>query len=54
MPLSGVLGLPPYNAAHDPDLGSDVGWTPTLHTGIDPAEAVRLSVSQRAGAGRVR
>ncbi|MGV9328155.1 pectate lyase family protein [Streptosporangium sandarakinum] len=43
-----------YNAAHDPDLDSDAGWSPTLHTGIDPAESVRLSVSQRAGAGRVR
>ncbi|GLW08501.1 pectate lyase [Microtetraspora sp. NBRC 13810] len=42
-----------YNAAHDPDLGSDAGWTPVLHTGVDPAESVRLSVSQRAGAGRL-
>ncbi|MFD8526983.1 hypothetical protein ACFV0L_06185 [Streptosporangium canum] len=43
-----------HNAANDPDLGADAGWTPTLHTGIDPAESVRLSVSRHAGAGHAR
>ncbi|GAA2892211.1 pectate lyase [Streptosporangium fragile] len=43
-----------YNAARDPDFGTDAGWTPTLHTGIDPAESVRRSVSRHAGAGEVR
>ena len=43
-----------YNAAEDPDLSPDAGWTPALHTGIDPAASVRLSVSQHAGVGEVR
>lgn len=43
-----------YNAANDPDLGADAGWTPTLHTGIDPAESVRRSVSRHAGVGEIR
>lgn len=42
-----------YNAAHDPDLGSDAGWTPTLHTRIDPAAAVQGKVAQHAGAGHL-
>jgi pectate lyase len=41
--------LAAYNAVNDPDLGSDVGWTPTLHTRIDPTWAVPGLV--RAGAG---
>lgn len=40
-----------YNAAHDPDLGTDAGWTPTLHTGITPARKVPALVSRQAGAG---
>lgn len=39
-----------YNAAHDPDFGADAGWTPTLHTGIDPAWSVPGSVARHAGA----
>lgn len=39
-----------YNAAHDPDLGADAGWTPTLHTGITPARHVPALVSRYAGA----
>lgn len=39
-----------YNAAHDPDLGTDAGWVPTRHTGIDPAWAVPWLVAHRAGA----
>ncbi|MEU8058434.1 pectate lyase family protein [Microbispora bryophytorum] len=42
-----------YNANHDPDLGADAGWTPALHTGIDPAETVRREVSRHAGAGEI-
>ncbi|ETK35755.1 pectate lyase family protein [Microbispora sp. ATCC PTA-5024] len=41
-----------YNAAHDPDFAADAGWTPTLHTGIDPAASVRREVSRHAGAGK--
>ncbi|MFI6508427.1 polysaccharide lyase family 1 protein [Streptosporangium sp. NPDC050855] len=43
-----------HNAVNDPDLGADAGWTPVLHTGIDPAESVRRSVSRHAGAGELR
>jgi pectate lyase len=43
-----------YNAANDPDFTPDAGWTPTMHTRIDPAVSVRLSVSQKAGAGKLR
>ncbi|MEU4832013.1 pectate lyase [Streptosporangium sp. NPDC023615] len=43
-----------HNAVNDPDLGADAGWTPVLHTGIDPAGSVRREVSRHAGAGEVR
>jgi pectate lyase len=39
-----------YNAAYDPDLSPDAGWTPTLRTRVDPAWAVPLVVA--AGVGR--
>ncbi|MET8048112.1 pectate lyase [Streptosporangium sp. NPDC005286] len=42
-----------YNAAHDPDFGTDAGWTPTLHTAIEPAPAVHKSVSRHAGSGKI-
>jgi pectate lyase len=40
-----------YNAANDPDLGSDAGWTPTLHTRIDRPSAVPHLVTHKAGSG---
>ncbi|MFL6120534.1 polysaccharide lyase family 1 protein [Actinophytocola sp.] len=43
-----------YNATHDPDFGTDAGWTPTLHTGITPARQVPRLVSRHAGARRTR
>ncbi|MDO3705186.1 pectate lyase [Micromonospora sp. C28SCA-DRY-2] len=43
-----------YNAAHDPDLGADAGWTPTLRRGpVLPAPLVPLAVAALAGAGRL-
>ncbi|GIH24255.1 pectate lyase [Acrocarpospora phusangensis] len=42
-----------YNAKNDPDFLPDAGWTPTLHTAVEPAEDVRRSVSRHAGAGEV-
>ena len=42
--------LAAYNAVNDPDLSSDVGWTPTLHTRIDPTWAVPALVHAGAGA----
>ncbi len=46
--------LAAYNAAHDPDFSSDVGWTPTLHTRIDPPQLVPVLVAIGAGAGHLR
>jgi pectate lyase len=41
-----------YNAAYDPDLSPDAGWTPTLRPRLDPTLAVPLIVSATAGASR--
>jgi pectate lyase len=41
--------LAAYNAVNDPDLASDVGWTPVLHTGIDATRDVPRIVQQGAG-----
>jgi pectate lyase len=46
--------LAEYNATHDPDLGADAGWIPTLRSaGVDPAAAVPAKVSAKAGAGKL-
>ncbi len=46
--------LAEYNATHDPDLGSDAGWVPTLRgAGVDPTAAVPAKVSAGAGAGKL-
>ncbi|WP_432908115.1 pectate lyase family protein [Micromonospora matsumotoense] len=43
-----------YNATHDPDLGGDAGWTPTLRASpAVPAPLVPLVVGPLAGAGRL-
>ncbi|WP_436760442.1 pectate lyase family protein [Streptosporangium sp. V21-05] len=42
-----------HNAAYDPDLGTDAGWTPVLHTAIEPARTVDRSVSRHAGVGEI-
>ncbi|NGM16361.1 pectate lyase family protein [Verrucosispora sioxanthis] len=43
-----------YNAGHDPDLGPDAGWTPTLRHGpVLPAPLVPLVVRPLAGADRL-
>ena len=42
-----------YNAANDPDLLPDAGWTPTLRTRLDPAAAVPAVVAAGAGARRL-
>ncbi len=39
-----------HNATHDPDLGTDAGWTPTLHRGIMPAPWIPTVVGRYAGA----
>ncbi|MDH2425185.1 pectate lyase [Sphaerisporangium sp. TRM90804] len=46
--------LAAYNATHDPDLSGDVGWTPTLHTGVDHTALVPVEVPLWAGPGRLR
>ncbi|WP_432958755.1 pectate lyase family protein [Micromonospora haikouensis] len=43
-----------YNATHEPDLGTDAGWTPTLRHGqVLPAPLVPLVVGALAGANRL-
>jgi pectate lyase len=41
------------SAAPAAELGTDVGWTPTLHDPITPSEKVADSVRASAGAGRL-
>ncbi len=41
--------LAAYNAAKDPDLGSDVGWTPTLSLRVFPTRSVFSMVMTHAG-----
>ena len=48
-----VAALAAYNAANDPDLSPDAGWTPQLHRHLDPTWAVPALVSAGAGAGRI-
>jgi len=44
-----LLGV--YNAAHDPDLGADAGWTPTLRHGpVLPTPLVPIATLALAGA----
>lgn len=38
-----------YNAAYDPDLGTDVGWKPTLVPRLDPTIAVPALVVAHSG-----
>jgi pectate lyase len=42
-----------YNAAYDPDLAPDAGWTPTARTWVDPAWAVPALVSVLGGSHRL-
>ena len=42
-----------HNAAEDPDLLPDAGWTPVLRTGLDPAQAVPAIVAAGVGAHRL-
>jgi pectate lyase len=52
-PTVAVSFLAEYNATHDPDLGTDAGWTPTLRTTVDPTADVPAVVTANAGAGRL-
>ncbi|GAA0463085.1 pectate lyase [Actinoplanes capillaceus] len=53
-PVREVDLLGEYNATHDPDLGTDAGWTPALRAGpVTPTIAVPLLVNAWAGAGRI-
>ncbi|MEU4237280.1 polysaccharide lyase family 1 protein [Actinoplanes sp. NPDC026619] len=38
-----------YNAAYDPDLAPDAGWTPALRTKVDPTASVPSVVAANAG-----
>ena len=52
-PAAPVDLLAAFNAANDPDLGGDVGWTPSLRTDVLPARQVQQVVPARAGSGRL-
>jgi pectate lyase len=53
-PVEPVSLLGEYNATHDPDLGTDAGWTPVLRPGsVTPAAQVPAVVNAQAGAGKV-
>ena len=53
-PVQAVNLLAEYNATHDPDLGTDAGWTPTLRPGpITPTAQVSAVVNANAGAGKL-
>jgi pectate lyase len=41
--------LAAYNAVNNPDLSSDVGWTPTLFVEIEPAFKVPSAIESRSG-----
>jgi pectate lyase len=43
-----------YNAAYEPDLAPDAGWTPALRTRLDPTALVPAIVTWTAGAGGLR
>jgi pectate lyase len=43
-----------YNAAYEPDLAPDAGWTPTLRTRLDPTALVPAIVTWTAGARGLR
>jgi pectate lyase len=45
--------LAAFNAASDPDLTGDVGWTPTRRKGLIPASRVPRVVPALAGSGRL-
>ncbi len=53
--VNGNKGLRPvnvvaeYNATHDPDLSTDVGWTPELYTTIDPTWKVIPAIQRGVG-----
>jgi pectate lyase len=48
-PIQPVNLLAAYNAAFDPDIATDAGWTPTRRTRLDPTIAVPLLVGLLAG-----
>jgi pectate lyase len=52
-PVRAVNLLAEFNATHDPDLGTDAGWTPALRGPVTPTVAVPALVNARSGAGRI-
>jgi pectate lyase len=49
-PVTPVSLLAAFNAAHDPDIGPDAGWVPTLRRRVDPTADVPRIVTRDAGA----
>ncbi|WP_348650019.1 pectate lyase [Solwaraspora sp. WMMA2080] len=53
-PLRPASLLDAYNAANEPDLGDDAGWTPTLrHGAVLPTAVVPIYTRLTAGAGKL-
>ncbi|MER7284067.1 pectate lyase [Dactylosporangium sp. NPDC000244] len=52
-PIVAVNLLDEYNAAFDPDIATDAGWTPALRAGLDPAASVPGLVTKNAGTGKL-
>lgn len=52
-PVTPVSLLDEYNAAHDPDIAPDAGWTPVLRGPVDPTADVPRIVTGYAGANKL-
>ncbi|GAA3288850.1 pectate lyase [Dactylosporangium vinaceum] len=52
-PIVAVNLLDEYNAAFDPDIATDAGWTPVLRAGLDPTANVPALVTANAGTGKL-
>ncbi|MEU7871513.1 pectate lyase [Dactylosporangium sp. NPDC049140] len=52
-PVVAVNLLNEYNAAFDPDIATDAGWTPTLRASLDATADVPGIVTKNAGPGKL-
>jgi len=52
-PVVAVNLLDEYNAAFDPDIATDAGWTPAYRASLDPTAAVPGIVTANMGPGKL-
>jgi pectate lyase len=52
-PVVAVNLLAEYNAAFDPDIATDAGWTPSLRASLDATADVPRIVTANAGANKL-